>query len=766
MFKNSFYPLILILTMGITACGGGSSPAVDNNSQNDKEIKDPITETPNEPPPEPPTEPELPEETPPANNEVTPINIPSAVRLNNDSCIPPEPTVTNGTPSREKAFPNLPAIPAVLALVQPKSDNSFWFILNRAGHVYQFDNSSNVNSYTEVLDLSHKVTTSGEMGMTGIAFHPNYGNGDDRIFILYNDSSQQNRSTLSSFTVNSTTKVINANSEQVLLTLDQPIPYHNGGDLAFGNDGMLYASFGDGEFEQEAQRLDNLYGTLIRIDVSTTPYSIPSDNPFNTSQSLCNSYDAARTTNCPEIFAYGLRNPWRFSIDSATGTPWLGDVGDSSLEEVDRIISGGNYGWPIMEGTQCTNPNPNCNKSLYQLPIAEYERSLGVSVIGGYVYRGSQSPSLVGKYIFGDVYGGNFFTVDANAPANSNETALFSSHGVASMAEGNDGEVYLLRFFDESEVGTGINVYRIIGGGGTSINMPANLSDTGCFNVTDKTSPAGVFEYTTNSPLWSDGAAKKRAFAIPNNTTIGVLADGDFSFPENSVLIKHFLNGNTFLETRLLINHSSGWQGYSYEWNDSQTEATLLTAGKTKDVGDFIHTYPSQSDCGECHTNAANFSAGIELAQLNKVNNTLNANQIDYLHSANYLADVVSSTSSNTLYNLTDENATLEQKARSYLHTNCSTCHRPGVTNRAHIDLRYTTTLADTNACDVTPELNSVGDSNSKIIAPGNADNSILLTRMISTETNIAMPPLAKLKEDQQATALIRQWINSLSSCE
>ncbi|KMT66807.1 PQQ-dependent sugar dehydrogenase [Catenovulum maritimum] len=704
-------------------------------------------------------QPDPPVEVPPQNPAIE-----HAVRLNNDSCVPPAAVVTTGSPTKTKAFPNLPAIPNVLAMVQPQNDNSYWLLLNRSGKVFHIENNYNVTQFNQVLDIGSKVSTNGEMGMTGIAFHPNFGQAENRVFILYNDINNQGRSTLSSFNFDTTNWQINANSEKVILTLDQPIPFHNGGDIAFGNDGMLYASFGDSEMDFHSQNLHNLYGSLIRIDVDTYPYTIPNDNPFNTGQAICQHFEDTRTSDCPEVFAYGFRNPWRFSIDSQTGIPWVGDVGDSRYEEIDRIISGGNYGWPIMEGAHCIQAN--CDQSAYQLPISDYGRDSGVSVVGGYVYRGTESPSLFGQYIFGDIYSGNFWQVAADALVGTDESSLISSHGIAAMAQGNNGEVYQLQFFSDDETETGINVYKISGGGGVNATMPDKLSDTGCFDPINKSSAQGVFEYSINNSLWSDGALKQRAFAIPNNTKIDVQLDGDFLFPENSILIKHFLDGDTFLETRLLVNHSTGWQGYSYEWNSEQTEANLLSSGKTTKRDGFTHTFPSQNQCGSCHTNAANFSLGVEVSQLNKQDPNINANQVDYLTSAGYFSQPIWSSESDKLFALDDSSVSLEDRAKSYLHSNCSGCHRPGTTNRSTMDLRMSTPLNNMNVCESDPILTNLGDDSAKLIKLGDADSSVLLMRMKSNDQNLTMPPIARLKEDTAATQLISEWINTLQTCD
>ncbi len=626
--------------------------------------------------------------------------------------------------------------------------------------MYNFDDSANADTLAESLDISSKVSTSAEFGLSGLAIHPEFPN-DNRIFLLYNDSTNGNRSTISSFTVDTSDFTVNAVSEIPLLTLDQNSGNHNGGDLHFGTGGLLYASFGDDQDQDQAQDRTDLRGALIRIDISTAPYSIPTDNPFNAGQSLCDSSANSAGQICPEIYAYGFRNPWRFSIDPLTGTPWVGDVGEDTLEEVDRIISGGNYGWPTMEGNICTS-GP-CNPDDFESPITTYGRSFGVSVMGGYVHRASETSSLYGQYIFGDVFLSRFFSVAADASVNTAFTEIFSAGTtIYSMAQGNDGEVYLLKV---SPSGDGDMILRVTDGNTITNSMPASLNDTGCFNTQTKTSAQGVFEYTNINPLGSDSATKFRSFAIPDGTEIEVLDDGEFRFPTNSVLLKHFLNDTTYLETRLLVKHESGWQGYSYEWNDAQTDADLLSDGKTKDVGDFVHTYPNQGQCNLCHI-GNDASLGIETLQLNRDYSPIGMNIVDYLSAANYFTTTQSSGSHETLYALDDSSATLEQRARSYLHSNCSGCHRPDTGNRVPMDLRFTTAFSETNTCDIDASLDDLGVTNAKRIAPGNADASVILLRMETLDTAHRMPPLASLIVDTEATTLVRNWINSLSNCD
>jgi len=727
------YFFCFAILFGMQACGGGSSGQAPAASGSDPQTDpvDPVDPSPVQP-----------------------------ARESNASCIPPEPQLQGGTPSFAARFQSLPVVSFAMAMVQPLNDSSFWLLVARNGEVYRFDNTPEVSELRVVLDISARVSTVLEKGLSGAAFHPNYPS-DPRLFLLYNDSDNEGRSTLSSFTVNTSDGMVDESSERVLLTLPQEADNHNGGDMAFGPDGMLYAAFGDDEKQDQAQSAQNLWGTLIRIDVSSaTGYTVPSDNPFIGAET-CPTGISPSSSNCPEVFALGFRNPWRFSIDSQTGSPWVADVGEESFEEVNRVVSGGNYGWPIMEGPECTN---TCDTSSFDLPIASYGRDQGVSVYGGYVYRGADAPSLNGQYIFGDIYNASVYAVAADASPGTEEVTLFSTlRVVPAMAEGNDGEIY---FLNAQADGPGDMIFQLTEEGGSAqYSMPEQLSNTGCFNPLDKTSTTGVFEYDNINPLWSDGADKLRSFAIPDNTTISVLPDGEFRFPDDSVLIKHFLAGERYIETRLLVKHPGGWQGYTYEWNDAETEANLLDSGFTKDVGSFIHTYPSPSQCGNCHI-GSDASLGLEALQLNRSSEALEANFIDYLSEAGYFTSDQDSTLLPSLVALDDSTASIADRARSYLHSNCSGCHRPGTGNRVDLDLRFTTDFASTNTCGLAPALGDLGVSGAQIIQPGNADASVLVLRMEAESGSGRMPPLASLVEDTAATAVIREWINGLSSCD
>jgi len=256
------------------------------------------------------------------------------------------------------------------------------------------------------LEIKKRVESGGEKGLLGLTFHPDFYK-NKRFFVNYTSSSKGLHTVISEFKVGKNKNQADPESEKILLTIKQPYGNHNGGNIAFGKDGFLYIGTGDGGSGNDpfnnGQDLSSLLGKMLRIDVDQKgnglPYAIPKDNPF-----------IKRTKAALEIWAFGLRNPWRFSFDPVTGLLYAGDVGQNTREEIDIIEKGQNYGWRIMEGKICTpGINRKCKKKNLQLPILDYSRSQGTTVIGGYVYRGHSIPGLCGTYLYADFGSGNIF---------------------------------------------------------------------------------------------------------------------------------------------------------------------------------------------------------------------------------------------------------------------------------------------------------------------------------------------------------------------
>lgn len=321
------------------------------------------------------------------------------------------------------------------------------FILEQAGTIRTIQ--AGVVLPVPFLDISSQVASGGETGLLGMACHPNFSAGR-RFYVNYTRqlSTGQLQTVISEFTVSTADpNQADPSSERQLLVVDQPYANHNGGQLAFGDDGFLYIAFGDGgsggDPSGNAQNTNALLGKILRIGAdppfaSGKQYAIPPDNPFASGGGL------------PEIWAYGFRNPWRFSFDRSNGRLIAGDVGQAEWEEVDLVTRGGNYGWNVMEGNHCYPPSvSSCNMAGLIAPIAEYghDASGGSSVIGGYVYRGSAIANLDGTYVFGDLSSGRVWGLKQDAMLNWHMTQVLTHNlTVSSFGQDAAGELYLLDY--------------------------------------------------------------------------------------------------------------------------------------------------------------------------------------------------------------------------------------------------------------------------------------------------------------------------------
>ena len=689
----------------------------------------------------------------------------------NTTCIAgdrPSQTVSLAT---ERAFPNL-SFSSPILMVQAPGDNSRWFVVEQGGRVLKFANQDSVASAQTFIDITSRVTSGGEAGLLGMAFHPGFP-ADPRVYLSYTSTGSSLVSRISEFRTRDGGATLDPASEVMLLSIAQPASNHNGGNIAFGPDGFLYIGFGDGGSGGDpwgaignGQNLQTLLGKLLRIDIGgstgAVPYRIPAGNPY-AGNALCNT--GTGTQNCPEIYAYGLRNPWRWSFDRVSGELWLADVGQNTTEEIDRITAGGNYGWRCFEGTNPYNATCGANAGSSLPPIAQYSHTVGQSVTGGYVYRGSAIPALVGRYVFGDFVSGRIWHIARDTtPTLTVTTGFDSNHSISSFGQGADGELYVVNY--------GGSLHRLREGATGGGTIATQLSATGCVLPNDATKPAtGLIPFAPNAPFWSDGAVKERFLALPGGTTISADASGDFQLPIGTVLVKNFRLGTQRVETRLLMRHTDGeWAGYTYQWNAQGTDATRVVGGKTATVNGQTWVFPSEAQCLACHTSAAGRSLGLEIAQLN--GNLLypqtgrTANQIVTLNAIQLFNPAIT-TPPAALSALPDpygSTGTLSDRARAWLHTNCSQCHRPGGGTPTNLDLRSTTSLAATNACNATPQAGDLGIANARILAPGEAARSVLVARANRRDAS-GMPPLGSTVVDSAGVTLLTSWVNSLTSC-
>ena len=711
-----------------------------------------------------------PEIAPPPPSPVVPA-YPSAevvrsgldARPPNPTCVaPPRPDVGGDIDvALEPVFDGRRFVEAVWMTQAPDDDR--WYVLERAGRVVRLaEDGSGEEVFADLRSLVNSEPSHG--GFLGLAFHPDFADNGE-VFLSYTTGSWNHlQSHVSRYRLDDQ-GVVDSDSAELVISLDQPASPHNGGHIEFGPDGYLYIAFGDGQLggdpPNNALDPETLLGKLLRIDVdSGDPYGIPPDNPLVD--------DEGR----PEIYALGFRNPWRFSFDRATGEMWLGDVGDAGWEEINRVELGGNYGWPGREGAHCFRRRLGCEQPHWIDPVFDYSHDDGISVTGGYVYRGEQIPALVGTYLFSDYGSGTLWALDFDEAGHARRRTLRDTgFHVASFSESHDGEIYIVDY-DHRAGG----IYRLVEdsrteGSGETTPFPELLSRTGCVDPDDPTSPVpGMIPYSLNVPFWSDGAEKHRWFAIPDGATVEV-RDDDWFFPVGSVVMKEFRLGGRRIETRLLVHHDDGgWAGYTYAWNAQETDAEWVRGGRTETFDGQVWTFPSSAQCLECHTGAAGRTVGLETAQLNRLawyGKDLMANQLTTFSDIGVLSEPVDDPTSlpalSTGSGVDDGPAALADVARSYLHANCAHCHMPGSTGMGDLDLRHHPPLSATGLCNpaqvALPGLDAPG-----VLVAGDPEASALWQRMQRRDVH-GMPPLASAIVDGAGVELLAEWIESLAYC-
>ncbi len=323
----------------------------------------------------------------------------------------------------------------------PHDSQKRLYIVEQDGKIKIFQNG--ILQEKPFLDITSQVKSGGEMGLLGLAFHPKFQK-NKKFYINYTTKKNKKLKTrISEFKISSKTKLALPHSERILLEFEQPYANHNGGHLIFGPEGHLYIGTGDGGSRGDphghGQNLNTLLGKMLRIQVKeNSTYDIPPDNPF-----------IKITGAKKEIWAYGLRNPWRYSFDRKTRSLYVADVGQDEREEIHIIQKGGNYGWNVMEGSHCFHPPQNCNTQTLELPIAEYSHQEGLSITGGYVYRAKKIPSLQGIYIFGDYISGKIWGIRYDSHSYDGKLLvpkllLETNFKISSFGEDEDGELYVI----------------------------------------------------------------------------------------------------------------------------------------------------------------------------------------------------------------------------------------------------------------------------------------------------------------------------------
>jgi uncharacterized repeat protein (TIGR03806 family) len=695
------------------------------------------------------------------------------------------------------------------------------FIAERGGVIRVVSNLATTPASAAYLNLTsllgggETLTTDGENGFLSLVFHPDFVN-NRTLFVYYSIQVSEGGSTkqfqrlhrivLSSATSNTPT----ISSHQPMLTIVDRATNHNGGSLGFGPDGYLYLSLGDEGNADDSfdnaryinQRFDStvkrtgFWGKMLRLDVdnragSLTPnasqqnsttfpsavhtgtYKIPADNPFIGTTSWHNETIDPLTVRT-EIYATGLRNPFRWTFDQPTGRLFLGDVGQNTWEEIDIIQKGGDYGWSWREAKHAHTPSAPPVTGFNPIePIYEYDRSGGNCVTGGAVYRGNRLTELYGAYIFADYNGGNLVALRESGGTWSSQT-LANNVGVVNFGhDPRDGDL----LFCNLNNGT---IRRFVRAGTSGTAPPATLSAVGAFsNLAALTPQAGIVPYDVNVPFWSDHAIKQRWFSIKNTTDkVTYSRDGNWTLPSGMVWIKHFNFETTRgdpatarkLETRVLVKTADGTYGLSYRWRADQSDADLVAENGLDDpisvtVNGTATTqtwrFPSRSECMNCHTPVGGHALSFNTRQLNHdhLYGSQTLNQIAALKNAGYLSNTTID-GVNTLpkYATADDSAqSLEWRVRSYFAVNCSQCHQPGGPASGNWDARATVEM---DAAQIINGLllNNFGNAANRFVIPGDTTHSVALGRISRSLSK--MPPIGSNVVDQSAVDLLTAWIN------
>ena len=623
-------------------------------------------------------------------------------------------------------------------LVVPRGER--YYVLEQKGTIRMFVDGATTAS--TVADLTTKVNGGGESGLLGLAFHPKF---DQNGFVyLYFTRTHPTVPTppaiaqqqvIARYQSRDGGLTLDLSTEKIIWTIDDPYGNHNGGTVEFGNDGFLYFGNGDGggggDPMRAGQDKNSLFGKMLRFDVDNgDPYAIPPTNPYATSGGK------------PEIFAIGLRNPYRFFFDRPTGDLWVADVGQGAWEELDKVVLGGNYGWNVREGKHCYSPLVGCDPNGLIDPVVEHDHTEARSIIAGAVYRGTKVPAIANKLVYGDVGTSFLFAID---PTQAAPTPLRLDQDLprtlpTSIALDRNGEVIFTAFGLEPGQGS---VMRIVNPQAAT-DLSHVLGETGCVEANDPSKVvAGLFPYDVIVPEYRDGMAPRRYLSVPAAAKIAVKDGGVLELPPGSVALKTFEKDGKPYEVQMLRRADDGkWKAYDYFFTASGMDA-LLNEDTTK-------------TCTQCHNDAAGVTLGLEAAQLDRdfLFGDKSGNILSTLDHVGMLSAPISSGSNRALATL-DGYDTIERRARSYLHANCADCHRD-----AKLDLRITTPLASTNACGP-----------GRPIAPGDPGASRLLQSMRILEAGTPdagigagpMPPLGRTTVDEPAARVVEDWIRSLT---
>ena len=602
----------------------------------------------------------------------------------------------------------------------------------------------------------------------GLTFHPRYEeNGFIYLFSNGPTGETERVNRVTRFTVSRdwlADIVCDPKSRQVII--EWPSMGHDGGDVVFGHDGMLYVTSGDGTVDSDrwlsAQDVTNLLGGVLRIDVDHSAegawYSVPSDNPFV-------NLELARG----ELWAIGLRNPWRMSIDSRTGQIWVGNNGQDLWETAHLLGQGENYGWSVYEGSHPFYAHRELGPGRLVAPTFEHHHTEARSLTGGVVYYGEQLPDLEGAYVYGDHSTGKIWAGRHDGKqVTFHQEIADTTLAIAGFSNTHRGDLLVL---DQTGGVHRLETNPLLLRKEDLSVFPRRLSETGLFeSVASHQMAPGLIPYDVVASGWNDGAAAERYMGVPGDLQIESDGAGLWTFPDGSVLVQTLLLAKRQIETRLLVKQQGEWLGYSYQWNEQQDDAALVPGdGRDLQVPNEAGSLqewriPARAECMSCHSRAANFVLGLTELQTDRNHHygAIEENQLRTLEHIGLFSGALTPKEKRlSLVNHVDPTAPLESRVKSYLHVNCSCCHVRSGGGNARMELGYATAIDEMNVVSYFPQHATFGLNQARIVAPGHPEQSVMLARL-SRRGRGQMPPLVAKRVDESTVELFRQWIASM----
>lgn len=686
---------------------------------------------------------------------------------------PPSPYKT------ERVFPNLKMEQPISIEPEPGTNN-LWFTQHLGSwsggaRILRVKNEQNVSQTNVMVEFKTEMAYA-------VTFHPKYEQ-NGFFYVYLNDKKNpvvHNR--IFRFTVDRNPPY-KTKPESKLEIIAWPSNGHDGGGIHFGpKDGYLYASTGDGSSDSDTygsgQDISDIPGSVIRIDVDHTDpgraYSIPRDNPFL-------GFPGAR----PELWAYGLRNPWKLDFDESNGQLWVGANGQDLWETVHLIKRGDNHGWPIYEGSHAFHLDRPRGPTPPVKPAAEHHHSEARSLTGGVVYTGKKLPELTGAFIYGDYSTGRVWAIKHDGTkATFHKELVDTPFAITGFGNDPNGELWVI---DHAGM-----FYRIVPNDRTELNkdFPTKLSETGLFtDVKSHRFAAGVVPYAPAAPFWSDGAIKIRAIGVPGTESVDTKSER-WEAPDGSVTIKSFQlemqsgepASRKYIETRIMVRQQKEWTGYTYLWNDEQTDATLVDKNgldkpyrvidKSNPQGfrDQVWHYPSRTECMVCHSRAANFVLGFSPLQLDSDFNYGEGrtdNQLRALYHIGLLKNEKGyerrKPDAPHLVDPNDKQQPLEARARSYFYTNCASCHVDAGGGNSLMNMDFKAKGHELRMIGVKPIHVFPEKVDARLIDPGHPENSVVYLRVNRRGTG-QMPPLGSNVVDQKSVELLKEWIEKLTA--